>query len=87
MAPTDAPVTISGFSPASVNVRNTPMCAQPRAEPLPRARPMRGRRVKPEGMSEGEYRVAPADVDLVDQASSSAACSSMVMRFDAEWFL
>ena len=44
MAPTDAPATMSGLSPASASACNTPMCAQPRAEPLPRARPIRGRR-------------------------------------------
>ena len=41
---TDAPATMSGLSPASASACNTPMCAQPRAEPLPRARPIRGRR-------------------------------------------
>jgi hypothetical protein len=36
------PHTMSGSMPASASASMTPMCDQPRAAPLPSARPMRG---------------------------------------------
>ena len=38
----EQPATTVGVSPASSSARMTPICAQPRAEPPPRARPRRG---------------------------------------------
>ena len=42
-APIEVPAMMSGRMPASLRARSTPICAQPRAEPLPSASPMRGR--------------------------------------------
>jgi hypothetical protein len=39
----DVPHTKSGRMPAAVKVRNTPMCAQPLAAPLPKTKPTLGR--------------------------------------------
>jgi hypothetical protein len=41
-APMEQPLMICGSMPSRASARNTPICAQPRAEPLPRAMPMRG---------------------------------------------
>src|SRR5687767_7358390 len=52
-APTSAPMEVpqmkSGLMPRSSSARMAPMCAQPRALPEPRARPIRGgRRITPQ---------------------------------------
>jgi hypothetical protein len=44
-APMEQPLMICGSMPSRASARSTPTCAQPRAEPLPRAMPMRGGRL------------------------------------------
>ena len=41
-APIEVPATISGSSPAAIRLFSTPICAQPRAAPPPRAMPIVG---------------------------------------------